>query len=474
MSFVTPRAVGFGFSFSECFRVLVLVLFVALVEFVEFDRVFDRLFLGFSAVTIDVLHVLGAVVKTQRAVKTAAVASHTLEEVVHGLVEFEFGKFGFALFETVHVHGANVLDAHVGADFLDALRDTAALRENSAVERRVVERSVAERSDVHFAGVEEGLKFLERHDVIHRTARLFHAEFEFLGRTRSDKDDLCGRIGSLDEFRGFDHRRRIVRNVFCERGEILFDEHYERRTAGSGKHTLLFELVCFMPERNVRAERRFYDLMETELFDAGHDLFDTSVLELADDRGRDERVNLVLGVVFGLFEYVDGVEHERLVGNRAERALIDARAASDALVVVDAGFFVFVHGKRAHFAADYARTVLFDNRTVGTSLSTFAALDALLFIDDRFLVHDRDRAARANVLTTMNDTSAACGSNENSVDRALVAGNVDDFDDVRVRFISAERKFDTLLKYRAFLVDAATHASLGARNDFFRNVGVNA
>jgi len=118
--------------------------------------------------------------------------------------------------------------------------------------------------------------------------------------------------------------------------------------------------------------------------------------------------------------------------------------------------------------------VLFDNRAVWASLSTLAALDALFLVDDRFFVHDRDSASRADVLTAVNDTAPARGSDENAVDRAFVASDIDDFDDVRVSFVAAEREFDTLLKYRAFLIYTATHARLRPRYDLFRNVGVNA
>lgn len=74
----------------------------------------------------------------------------------------------------------------------------------------------------------------------------------------------------------------------------------------------------------------------------------------------------------------------------------------------------------------------------------------------------------------MNDAASARGGDENAVNRALVAGNVDDLDDVRIILVAAERELNTLLKYRAFLVDAATHARLGTGDDFLGNIGVNA
>ena len=214
--------------------------------------------------------------------------------------------------------------------------------------------------------------------------------------------------------------------------------------------------------------------MEAELLYAGDYLLYSRVLELADNCRRNQRVDLVLCVVLRFFENIDCIEHQRLVGNRAERALIHARAACDALVVVDAGFFVLVHRNRTHFAADHARTMLADYRAVWASLSALAALDALLLVDDRLFVDNRNRASRADVLTTMNDAASARGGDENAVNRALVAGNVDDLDDVRIILVAAERELNTLLKYRAFLVDAATHARLGTGDDFLGNIGVNA
>ena len=52
--------------------------------------------------------------------------------------------------------------------------------------------------------------------------------------------------------------------------------------------------------------------------------------------GATTRIDLVLFVVLALLDKINGIKNERLVHDSAERALIYARAAGDALVVVDA------------------------------------------------------------------------------------------------------------------------------------------
>ena len=73
--------------------------------------------------------------------------------------------------------------------------------------------------------------------------------------------------------------------------------------------------------------------MEPEFMYARDHLFDFRVLELRNDGGSDDRVDVEIFVPVRLFENVDNFHDHGLIHDRAEGALIDARAAGDAFVV---------------------------------------------------------------------------------------------------------------------------------------------
>ena len=228
-----------------------------------------------------------------------------------------------------------------------------------------------------------------------------------------------------------------------------------------------------MVQSDVRAERRLHHLVEAEFADTRYDLFDLRILELTDDGRRDDRVNVVFFALFRLFEDVDALHDHGFVDDGAERALVYARAAGDALVVVDDRLFVFADGDRLDLAGRYARALLMQDRPVRARLRAFAALDALGFIYHRLVVDDLNGIARADFLAAVHDAAAAGGSYEDAADGAFVAGDVDDFHDVGVVFVAAEREFDALLHDGALLEDTAAHGRLRPGRYFFGNIDVN-
>ena len=94
----------------------------------------------------------------------------------------------------------------------------------------------------------------------------------------------------------------------------------------------------------------------------------------------------------------------------------------------------------------------------GQTFCALAAFHALRLVDVRSLVLvERDGAAAADVLTAVREAAAAGFRDDVAADRALVAGDLDDFDDVRIVLVSAHRELDAFLHDRALLVDAAAH-----------------
>src|SRR5699024_10186206 len=132
-----------------------------------------------------------------------------------------------------------------------------------------------------------------------------------------------------------------------------------------------------------------------------------------------------------LLQEIHRVENERLVDDRAERALVDAGAAGDALLVVDmrCAMVFAAHADRLDLAGALARALLVHNRAVRADLCALAAFHALRLVDVRSLVLvERDGAAAADVLTAVREAAAAGFRNDVAADRALVAGDLDDFD----------------------------------------------
>ena len=139
-------------------------------ELIKLDGIFDGLFLGGSAVLIDIHDVFGAVVEAERAVQASPVARHSLKKVFGSAVEFQFHQRRAALLDTVHGERADSLDAHLFGNLCHALCDPAALGKDPAVERRIVKRRILKRSNVHLARVEERLKLLKRQNDTFKNA----------------------------------------------------------------------------------------------------------------------------------------------------------------------------------------------------------------------------------------------------------------------------------------------------------------
>ena len=74
-----------------------------------------------------------------------------------------------------------------------------------------------------------------------------------------------------------------------------------------------------------------------------------------------------------LFDQIDRVDHKRLVHYRSERALINARSARNALIIVDLGGFVLVHGDRFDLESVLTRTYPADDRGIRAYFRASAA-----------------------------------------------------------------------------------------------------
>ena len=86
-------------------------------------------------------------------------------------------------------------------------------------------------------------------------------------------------------------------------------------------------------------------MVETHLADAGNDLTQIRVTELARNTRRHDRVDLVFRVVLAFLDHIDHVDNIRLIRDRAERALINTGAAGNAFAVIDFSASILIHAR---------------------------------------------------------------------------------------------------------------------------------
>ena len=111
--------------------------------------------------------------------------------------------------------------------------------------------------------------------------------------------------------------------------EILFDIIHERGTARTCKEAFFGKFFRLCVGNHIRAESRLDNGMKTKFFQSSDDLSELCVSELARHRRRNDCEHLKLLVYRALFQNIDDVYDIRLIRDRAERALIHARAARD-------------------------------------------------------------------------------------------------------------------------------------------------
>ena len=262
-----------------------------------------------------------------------------------------------------------------------------------------------------------------------------------------------------------------MRNERYELGERRLDVFYERGTAGAGQEAFLDKFLRLGQGDHIRAERRLNYGEEAELFESRDDLTELCICKLAGDRGCDDRIYLGIFAALALFQEVDDVEDIGTVGDGAERALVHARTAGNALFVVDLCRLVFVHGDCFDLAGILTGTLAVGDRGKGADLRTLTALHALGFINVRHMVVVKgDRAALADVLTAVCKASATGIGDFIAGSRALVAGDLDDLDHMLTVIGASHGDLHALAEDRTLLVHATAHGRLLAGHDLLRNI----
>ncbi len=251
-------------------------------------------------------------------------------------------------------------------------------------------------------------------------------------------------------------------HVLRHGGVVLMGQVDESGAAGGREEALLHQLLGFVVRHGVRAPGGLLHPVEAQLQYALVDLLGGDVRVLRADGGRDHRVGVVDLVVKGVFDDLDGLGDEGLVRDRAEGALVYARAAGHAFLQFDFGLLgVGIDGDGLGLAGLDAGPLQPQYRAVGAGLRAAAALHALVLVDGGVAVEDAYGVLRAGVHAVVGDAAAAGLGDGDAVHRALVAGDGQHLHHVGVARVAAQRQLHTLVDDGPLLVDAAAHGGLG-------------
>ena len=111
---------------------------------------------------------------------------------------------------------------------------------------------------------------------------------------------------------------------------------------------------------------------------------------------------------------------------------------------------------------------------IRTRLHALAALYTFALVYNSVLVNNRYSVLRTVLLALVCQTTPASRRNHNSVNGTFVTSYIYNFNDIRIVFVAAERKFNSFADYRPFLIDTTTHSRIRSRDNLFRNVKINA
>ena len=251
---------------------------------------------------------------------------------------------------------------------------------------------------------------------------------------------------------------------------VLFHKAHKGRAAGGEQEALLGKLLRLVLGHHIGAEGSLYHVVEAKLAQARDHLAELGIGKLAGDGGRHHGIDLTAEDQ-ALFQHIHHLDDLADVGDGAEGTGIDARAAGDALLIVDICGLVLFGGHRdgLDLAGVLARTGMMDDGRVGADLRAHAALNALVLVDvGHVVVVKVDRAAAADVLAAVHQAALAHARNLIAGGGTFVTGDIEHADHVFAH--SAHGLLDALNQNGPLFVHAAAHGGLGAGHDLFGQV----
>ena len=164
---------------------------------------------------------------------------------------------------------------------------------------------------------------------------------------------------------------------------------------------------------------------------------------------------MVFAIFLALFDHVDDIEDIGFIGNSAEGALVHARPAGNAGIVINGCRLIFVHGDRLDFTGVFTGALAIHNGGIGANPRAGTAIHAFCFINVRHMVMEADGALGTDVLTAACQTPSAGVGDLIAAHGALITGNINDLNDIGVLLIAAHCHAHPFAEDRTLLVDAA-------------------
>ena len=249
------------------------------------------------------------------------------------------------------------------------------------------------------------------------------AALNLFGNAGTDEDSDSIGILLLDELSAGNHRGWGVRDFVCGLRNLRLNQAHEGRAAGAGHKVLLSRhllqiFLCFLDARDVCTHADLDNIGKAGLGKRFMNLRHRHLqAELADDRGSDERDNLL-----ALLNLADDADNVAALINSAEGAGVAAGAAGDAFFVVNNSLAVFADADSTDGAGAHAGTVDFQNSAIRAHLLAAAAFNALRFVDEGAVLNNGDGLLGAVVHALVRDAVTAHIRDVIGIDRALVAG----------------------------------------------------
>ena len=251
-------------------------------------------------------------------------------------------------------------------------------------------------------------------------------------------------------------------------GIELVDVGHEGRAARAGEEALLHQLLGLEVGHHVRTQGGLQHGVEAHGLQRGHHL-PGGHGKLTGDGRRHHRIQRRAALLLAILEHLHHIQDFAPVHNRAEGALIHARAAADALVFVNVGLFVFIHADSPGLAGALAGADVLGDGAVGAGLHATAAGNALVVVNHRRMVREGNRTLGAGVGAAVGNAAAAGVADGHLADGALVAGDGQHLHLGGVAGMAAHGHLYPLGDNGPFLVDAAAHGGLGPGDDGLRD-----
>jgi len=239
----------------------------------------------------------------------------------------------------------------------------------------------------HIASTEDGVKILERENVVDL---LLTKTLSELGDAGTDEDSLAARVALLADVADVVHGRASVADSRLDLGDVLVNHVDPSRAARSGHegkstrlllfvvlHTLI-ELSSLSESGHISTDSNLDADVETSL--------DTSLLEGSNadgvrevtSNGRGEHGN---DLTLGIHDATDDISDLSARLDSTEGAVTDALTTADALVKVEDLAIIRKSLDGANRAVSNARSDLVDDGTEGAGLGAVTTADALCRVD---------------------------------------------------------------------------------------------